>query len=376
MRVLHLTTYLQGGAGRAITDLALAQHRRGDDVVVAVSAVREPGYQSYPEYLDQLSASGVRVVPADSTFKRDLHRLMSAFATIQAEITATPDIVHAHAAVPSIIGMMIAGACRQNGLSRVVQTMHGWARGRQTEHVVADVHAMNAVRGVAVPSAAARDQLVEAGVRSDLVRVIAYGLPDGHGEPAADEDLVRVVGAWRGQGRIIFVCIGSVGARKNQRALLEAIAAAGAHDTIGLLLIGEGDLDAVRTRCGELQLEGAVCVAGYRHLASRHLSLADWLVLPSTREGLPLVVLEAFRAARPTIVTDLPELREAVEDGVTGLISGADDNALAEVVRRAVALPPETRVAMGGRARQRWERDYRVERMVSAYDAMYAEALG
>jgi glycosyltransferase involved in cell wall biosynthesis len=375
MRVLHLTTYLQGGAGRAITNLALAQHRRGDHVVVAASATGEPGYENYPEYLEQLSASGVRVLEVDSTFKRDLHRLMSGFATIQAETRTTPDIVHAHAAVPSIIGVMIAGARRESGPARVVQTMHGWARDRQADHVTADVHALNAVRRVTVPSVAARDQLVEAGVRADLLRVIPYGLPDREGEPAADEDLARVVEAWREQGRTIFVCIGSIGARKNQRALLDAIAANGAHDMIGLLLIGEGDLDGVRARCGELHIERAVCVAGYRHLASRHLPLADWLVLPSTREGLPLVVLEAFRAARPAIVTDLPELREAVEDGVTGLLAGADTEALAAAVRRAVALPPETRQTMGVRARQRWERDYRLERMVSAYDALYAEAL-
>ena len=40
MRILHLATFLQGGAGRVITDLALAQHAAGHQVRVVASAIR------------------------------------------------------------------------------------------------------------------------------------------------------------------------------------------------------------------------------------------------------------------------------------------------------------------------------------------------
>ena len=38
MRILHITTFLQGGAGRNITDLAIAQSHAGHDVLVATDA--------------------------------------------------------------------------------------------------------------------------------------------------------------------------------------------------------------------------------------------------------------------------------------------------------------------------------------------------
>ena len=48
MRILHVTTYLRGGAGRVISSLAIAQLRLGHDVRVAVDTGGEPGYASYP----------------------------------------------------------------------------------------------------------------------------------------------------------------------------------------------------------------------------------------------------------------------------------------------------------------------------------------
>ncbi len=61
-RVLHITTFLQGGAGRNITDLALAQHRGGYDVLVVADAGGVAGYSSYAEYVSELDAAGVPFV--------------------------------------------------------------------------------------------------------------------------------------------------------------------------------------------------------------------------------------------------------------------------------------------------------------------------
>ncbi len=50
------------------------------------------------------------------------------------------------------------------------------------------------------------------------------------------------------------------------------------------------------------------------------LKEADVLVLPSHREGYPGVVIEAYSAGRPVLVTNLPAIREIVEDGKTGIL--------------------------------------------------------
>ena len=54
--------------------------------------------------------------------------------------------------------------------------------------------------------------------------------------------------------------------------------------------------------------------------APRLYSLMDIFVLPSHREGLGLVLLEASAMEKPVIGTDIRGCREAVEDGKTGLL--------------------------------------------------------
>ncbi len=50
------------------------------------------------------------------------------------------------------------------------------------------------------------------------------------------------------------------------------------------------------------------------------LKESDVLVLPSHREGYPGIVIEAYSAGRPVLVTNLPAIAEIVEDGETGFL--------------------------------------------------------
>jgi len=47
---------------------------------------------------------------------------------------------------------------------------------------------------------------------------------------------------------------------------------------------------------------------------------ADILLLPSYREGMPIVILEAMASGLPVIATDIAAIPEQVNDGVTGLL--------------------------------------------------------
>jgi glycosyltransferase involved in cell wall biosynthesis len=81
------------------------------------------------------------------------------------------------------------------------------------------------------------------------------------------------------------------------------------------------------------------------------LSRAHLIVLPSYREGLPKVLLEAGAVGRAVVTTNVPGCRDVVEDGVNGLLVPArDSDALAEAIRRLLE-DPERRRAMARRAR-------------------------
>ncbi len=83
-------------------------------------------------------------------------------------------------------------------------------------------------------------------------------------------------------------------------------------------------------------------------------SSVTWLT--SVREGWGLVITEAARHGTPAVVYDVPGLRDAVRDGVTGFVVPADPQALAAATRRV--LDDLTRLAIAAlrdSARFTWE---------------------
>jgi GT2 family glycosyltransferase len=79
---------------------------------------------------------------------------------------------------------------------------------------------------------------------------------------------------------------------------------------------------------------------------------ANIVVLPSYREGLPKVLLEAASCGRAIVATDVPGCREIIRNNENGfLIPPYDANALAEAIKD-LATNKEKRISMGKRNRE------------------------
>jgi glycosyltransferase involved in cell wall biosynthesis len=100
------------------------------------------------------------------------------------------------------------------------------------------------------------------------------------------------------------------------------------------------------------QAEGIVTWLGPRRDVADLLRGAHIFSLPSTyREGLPKAALEAAASGLPMVLTDIPGCREAVVDGVTGLlVPPRDPPALAAALARLID-DPDLRASMGAAAR-------------------------
>lgn len=103
---------------------------------------------------------------------------------------------------------------------------------------------------------------------------------------------------------------------------------------------------------------------------------AHVVVLPSYREGLPKVLLEASASARPVVTTDAPGCRDAVIDGETGyLVPAKDSHALAQRIRMLLESPGlRKRMGEAGRrlAVERFSTDRVVEATLRVYDELLA----
>ncbi len=121
---------------------------------------------------------------------------------------------------------------------------------------------------------------------------------------------------------------------------------------------------ANRTAIGEAELgawlaEGVITwlppVADIRPL----IAGADWIVLPSYREGASRVLLEAGAMGRPAVTTTVPGCQDIVSEGENGLLCAPRDAAaLAEALARAALMADDAWAAMGARARARVEAHY------------------
>lgn len=98
------------------------------------------------------------------------------------------------------------------------------------------------------------------------------------------------------------------------------------------------------------------------------IAAADCVVLPSYREGLPRSLLEASAMARPIVASDVPGVRDVVDDGVTGLLCTVRSAAsLADAMLAMIAMPATERLAMGQAGRAKVEREFDVKEVTRRY---------
>lgn len=82
--------------------------------------------------------------------------------------------------------------------------------------------------------------------------------------------------------------------------------------------------------------------------------------------------MEAMAAGLPVVATDVGDVRELVEDGVSGfVVPPGDPQALAERMRFTMALPRKTLKAMGEQGMARIHGRYENERVVDEWEALF-----
>lgn len=119
--------------------------------------------------------------------------------------------------------------------------------------------------------------------------------------------------------------------------------------------------------------EGVVTYFGSTEDVRPYVAEADCVVLPSYREGVPRVLLEAAAMARPLITTDAPGCRDAVKHGETGFICDARSaNDLAEKMHSFIRLTSEQRHAMGHRGRAFVEQHFDEQVVLDRYHHVVA----
>jgi colanic acid/amylovoran biosynthesis glycosyltransferase len=191
-----------------------------------------------------------------------------------------------------------------------------------------------------------------------------------------DAEVWRRSGADGSGERIEILNVGRLAPVKGQALLIEGIARLRGNGVdVHCRIVGDGpERPTLERRIAALGLQDSVELTGavgqdrIRELYEQ----ADVFCLPSFREGLPFVLIEALSMELALVATRIMGIPELVTDGESGLLvtpGRADQlaDALAELAR-----DPKRRRHLGAAGRAVVQRDYALSRLASEMAALFA----
>jgi glycosyltransferase involved in cell wall biosynthesis len=171
---------------------------------------------------------------------------------------------------------------------------------------------------------------------------------------------------------IVIIFLGRItGIKRPDRFCNIVLNLARRHPKIRILIVGSGDLEvSMHKKLSEIKER--VDFLGWRSDVENILACADILLLTSDNEGTPTSVIQAGMAGVPTVATNVGSLPEVIENGVTGILTDPDEDALAMALESLV-LDPELRKNLGENAKKDMSRRYSISRMVESYQSLYLD---
>jgi glycosyltransferase involved in cell wall biosynthesis len=355
--------------------IALASLQRGDEVHVATTF-------THSSYWEQLTRMGV-VVHSLSIDRsgRNLFKYFANLASIYSLCCALkPDIVHLVTIQPVIIGGL---AAKLAGVKRVVFAVSGLG------HVFVDNTFLGRIRRVLV------EQLYRFALSLRLRAVIFQNsqdkarlenlcsIPQSQSFliPGSGVDLKHFDFKPPQESRPIVLMASRLLVTKGVREFVSAAKILKEHGVEAVFqLIGAPDSsNPAAISLNELndwRDQGIVEFLGHRTDLNELMSCSHLVCLPSYYpEGLPKVLCEAAACGRAIITTNEPGCRDAIEDGVTGLlIPSKDPVALANAIEYLL-LNPDLLLGMGLASRKRAEALFDVNNIVSKHLDIYDSLL-
>lgn len=369
LNIAHVSTYLQGGAGRIIVSLIGRQIKQGNNVICILNRKAYPGYTNYKHYLEQLERIGCRVYMLDSLFKRNEKIYPTAAEDMACIIKEHKiDIAHCHASVPAHIASL---ARVRAGLSfPIIQTMHGWGENKTPEQERFDVEVMNNIEAVVAVSDSSRLLLERKGVGPSNITVIYNGVSEVIRVPdCLDSEIEEFWGA----AALKVLCIGTVCERKNQRLLVDAvISIRDSTDEIKVVFAGDDNSDYAVELKSDIKFDEQFKFVGISDETPALMKEADLVVLPSLSEGLPITVIESFRDGVLVLASDIAENCELVENAKNGLTffsSSLSD--LSSMLLKVLNMSDNEKEILINSALKDYRDSFSIEKMSESYDRLY-----
>ncbi|MBO4263348.1 MAG: glycosyltransferase [Bacteroidales bacterium] len=350
MRILVLSFSLtSGGAERFVVDLCNALSAAHEVTLLTSNDDAAGSNACYREEL--LPAVSYRNLHAASG-----HAPKALRGILRTVRELRPDIVHAHSDLVQLLlpALLVSGV-------KYVHTLHNVA-GFFLPHTWLRPLFRAFYRRRVIPVTISR-------VCSESYHAV-FGLDNDHLIPngraalrtSPQRETLRAELAAFKAGRPLFLHLARYSPQKNQAMLFEAFAAV--PDARLLVLGRDYPAELVQRLSGE-----RIRFAGERTNVADYLSCADYFVLSSLFEGLPISLLEAMAFGLVSVSTPAGGVVDVIRDGENGFLA-ADFSAasLAAAMRRALSCPLDRQAIM-----QEYQEKYAMETCAARYEQLFAE---
>lgn len=335
IRILRIVGRMNvGGPARCVLNLAGGLRSPEFETLVATGR-SSPGEG---DLADRIGAIGIPMTRISGMGRElSLYRDLSAFSAIRKLISSfRPHIVHTHTSKAGVLGRL-AAICSRFGetertaqnVPRIVHTFHGHVLdgyfGPLKSSIFREVERWLAARTdvIVAVTASVREELLDRhGVgRPDQYRIIPSG---GHVAAEVRDRSARA--ALRaelelGNGPVAGV-VGRMAPVKGHDLLLAALGSILAEvPDLTVLLVGDGPFrKKYEEEAARKGLGARIRFLGNRSDVARIMSLLDFLLLPSRKEGLPTVLLEAAAAGVPIAAARIPGVTDLFENHSSALV--------------------------------------------------------
>lgn len=302
-KILYVITKSNwGGAQRYVYDLATSLPKAQFDVHVAFG---QSGLLALKLREADIPTHSIASLARDLSFISDIRSFIELYKLFRKE---APDIVHLNSSKAAGLGAL---AARLAGVPKIIFTAHGWPFAEKRNIVwrlfayvgswatallstaVIVVSKIDLETGKHMPLCRSNMHLIHNGIALDLeldsADIIRQSFPNG----------VKITGT-----------IGELTRNKNQIALIEQ---ARNDPSLHVAIVGDGeDRSFLRKKIEEYGLQSRVKLFGFQ-LARTVLRGFDTFALPSLKEGLPYVLLEAKAAGLPIIANRVGGVGEILD---------------------------------------------------------------
>lgn len=374
MRIVQVVPWFYphlGGVESHVRSLAAELSRRGHEVTVLTT-------RHDPSIPGEERIDGARVVRLRPRSVRLRTPIVPATKRVLAGLSA--DVVHAHSP-PPLSAYYAAKVSRRRGVPFVItyhcdielevpagaflESLYRHTFGASTIHradrVIVTTHSYAATsRAVwrynpaVIPNFVDLDHF-RPGSQGDGVRA-------KHGIPA---------------GTPLVLSVGRIVPHKGMEHLVEA---ARSIEDARVVIAGTGPhVPALQRLAKTMGVDGRVVFAGRvpNEELPDYYAACDVFVLPSVSrlEAFGIVALEAMACGKPVVVSDIPGVREVIQDGREGLVADAMNPEDLGRKIRALLANERVRREMGGRARETVEERFSRSKVVDQIEAVYHQAI-